>query len=134
MKHFYHATNEVFDRFDPDRPRNGATNGCLGVWVGHSRSKCEMFGDVLMTLTVPEVVTYELSYEDLKEMHDASAYMEDSGVAYYRGFARSLVDEGFSVIDIVENSGVHHSILIDLDSIIVLDHEMSARAERSWGR
>lgn len=134
---FYHATDKEFDRFDPDmQGAKGATNGHLGVWVGNERSECEMFGDVLMTLSVGDVVAYPMEYRELKELHDQTREMDDADVAdFYRAVAGELKAEGYNVIDIHEMTGLHHSILLDLDSIAIVSCEVMEKEKPSmWGR
>jgi hypothetical protein len=136
-KLYYHATDTVFDRFDPARlASKGATNGNLGVWVGNERAECEMFGEVLMTLSVPEVVAYPMEYRELKGLHDETREMNrEEAAEFYRGFSRELMAEGYTVIDIHEMRGVLHSILLDLDSIIVESRELMEKEKLSvWGR
>lgn len=135
---YYHTTNEVFDRFDPSlQGSKGSTNGNLGVWVGNERSECEMFGSVLMTLSIPEVVAYPLAYKKLVAMSDHAAEMEKpDAVRFYRTFASALLEEGYTVIDIIGHRGTHsHSILLDLESIVVEQHEaLEPLTPSTWGR
>ncbi len=134
---FYHATDVAFDRFDPDRlGSKGATNGHLGVWVGNDKSECEMFGAVLMTLSVGEVVAYPMGYQELKGLHDRTHEMNDAEAAgFYREVADELKAEGYNVIDIHEMRGVCHSIILDLDSIVVEFCEVMEKEKPSvWGR
>lgn len=137
-KHFYHATDTVFDRFDPAlQGSKGATNGHLGVWVGNERSECEMFGDVLMTLSLDrDVVAYPMGYEELMRLHNRSIMMSDDEAAvYWKNVVADLMEEGYNVIDIHEPRGVMHSILMDLDSIVVESHDFNERPKSySWGR
>lgn len=88
----------------------------------------------MMTLTLPEVVPFVLDYDDLVSMHNDVRGMEDYGLSYYRAFVRDLLDAGYTVIDIAEMKGKVHSILLDLESIIVLDHEISDEKTSQWGR
>lgn len=138
-KFYYHATDRAFDRFDPDfQGSKGATNGYLGAWVGHERGECDMFGDYLMTLSIPEVVPYDLSYRELESMHEASRKMTKAEAAdYYRGFARDRMAEGYTVIDIVSRRWElpSHSIIMDLDSIVIESCEFLERDKPSeWGK
>ena len=69
-RQFYHATDTVFDKFDPAlQATKGASNGFLGVWVGNDRSECEMFGDVLMTLSLDsDVHPYPMELRELPKI------------------------------------------------------------------
>lgn len=135
---FYHATDAVFDRFDPAlQGSKGATNGHLGVWVGNEKSECEMFGDVLMTLSLDgDVVAYPMAYEEIRRLHHNSMEMEDGEAAiFWKSVAADLMEDGYNVIDIHEPQGVLHSILMDLDGIVVESHEFNERPKSfSWGR
>lgn len=136
-QHFYHATDVAFDHFDPNRlGSKGATNGYLGVWVGNEKSECDMFGDILMTLSVGEVVAYPMEYRELKGLHDQTHEMNDDEAAeFYREVAGELMAEGYNVIDIHEMRGVCHSIILDLDSIVVESCEVLEKEKLStWGR
>jgi hypothetical protein len=136
-QYFYHATDVAFDRFDPSRlGSKGATNGHLGVWVGNEKSECEMFGDVLMTVSVGDVVAYPMKYRELRGLHDQTLEMSDDEAAeFYREIADNLMAAGYNVIDIHELRGVVHSILLDLDSIVIESQEIQERKEPStWGR
>jgi hypothetical protein len=138
MKNLYfHATNKIFDRFEQaPQGKNGASNGCLGVWVGNERSECEMFGDFLMTLSLDDVEPYPLQLRELKKMHDGTIDMTAEEAAnYYRTFARELMDDGYNVIDIHEMKGVLHSIILDLDAIVIESCERIEKEKPSaWGR
>lgn len=134
---YYHATDTVFDHFDPAlQGTKGATNGYLGVWVGNEKSECEMFGNVLMTLSVGDVVPYPMQYRELREMHNSTMGMtEEEAADYYRSFVSGLLAAGYNVIDIHELRGVMHSILLDLDSIVIESCEVIEKAKPStWGR
>jgi hypothetical protein len=63
-------------------------------------------------------------------MTDAEATAE------YRSFARGLIAEGFTVIDIMESGDLpSHSILMDLDSIVVESCEsMEKETPSTWGK
>lgn len=134
---FYHATDTVFDRFDPAlKGSKGASNGHLGVWVGNDKSDCEMFGEVLMTLSInQDVVAYPMDYDELMRLHNGSMGMtDDEAGIYWKEIVSDLMDEGYNVIDIHELGGVVHSILLDLDSIVVEAHERSDAAGMGWGK
>lgn len=136
-KLYYHATDKPFDRFDPAmQGAKGATNGHLGVWVGNERSECEMFGDVLMTLSVGDVVAYPMEYRELKGLHDQTLEMDrDEAADFYREVAGELRAEGYNVIDIHEMRGVLHSIILDLDNIVIESCEILEKDKPStWGR
>ncbi len=136
-QHFYHATDVAFDRFDPEHlGSKGATNGHLGVWVGNERSECEMFGDVLMTLSVGDVVAYPMEYSELKYLHDRTREMDrDEAADFYREVAGDLRAEGYNVIDIHEMRGVLHSIILDLENIVIESCEVMEKEKPStWGR
>jgi hypothetical protein len=137
-KLYYHCTDKVFDRFDPAmQGTKAATNGYLGVWVGNERDACDMFGDVLMTLSVPEVVSYPMAYRELRGLHDHTQFMDDEDAAkFYRAFARGLMAEGYTVIDIMEKHFLpSHSIILDLDSIVIESCEVLEKDKPStWGR
>ena len=96
-RHFYHATDDVFDRFDPAfQGTKGASNGHLGVWVGNEMAECEMFGDVLMTLSIDrDIDAYAMDYEEFRRLHDRAIKMSDADAAgYWKGIASRLMDEG----------------------------------------
>jgi hypothetical protein len=137
-KLYYHATDKVFDRFDPAfQGSKGATNGYLGVWVGNEISDCDMFGDVLMTLSIPEIVPYPLRYRELRDMNDQTRGMDEHEAAdFYREFVRELMAEGYTVIDIVtqRNCLPSHSIVMDPASIVIESSEVMDKREPSvWG-
>ncbi|NTF23525.1 hypothetical protein G6L37_34710 [Agrobacterium rubi] len=135
---FYHATDAVFDRFDPAlKGSKGASNGHLGVWVGNEKSECEMFGDVLMTLSLDrDVVAYPMDYEELLMLHRRSLRMSDEEASvYWKEIVEGLMADGYNVIDLHELTGVVHSVLMDLDSIVVEAHDFKETPKSSsWGR
>lgn len=134
-RQFYHATDTVFDKFDPAlQATKGASNGFLGVWVGNDRSECEMFGDVLMTLSLDkDVCPYQMKLQELLKLHQKTVGLSvDETRPYWKAIVQELTDEGYNVIDLHEANGVCHSILLDLDSIVVESHEMTGRMS-GWG-
>jgi hypothetical protein len=134
---FYHATDCVFEKFDPARQgTKGASNGHLGVWVATVREGCEMFGDVLMTLSVPEASAYPMDLSDIYDMHvKASRMDDDEAAAYYEDFAADLMAAGYNVIDINERGAVCHCILLDFDNIVIESCEVLEKASPStWGK
>jgi hypothetical protein len=135
QKLYYHATDREFERFSRSyMASKGASNGHLGIWVGNERSDCEEYGNVLMTLSVPDYVPYALSYRELKAMHDHVRDMDDDEAGgYYRDFSRRLLDEGYTVIDIIEErTKPSHSILLDVENIVIKECEVLACRPSRW--
>lgn len=133
---FYHATNIEFDIFDPElAATKGATNGYLGVWTSVDQEGCEMFGDVVMKLEMPNVSPYCLPYRKLRRLHSEALEHEDGGKEMYQALARKLISDGYNVIYIMEEGDtLEQAILIDIDKIKVLEHIRSKSATPSnWG-
>ncbi len=135
---FYHATNTEFSKFDPSYgATKGASNGHLGVWVANDRKDCEAYGDFLMTVSIPVKNVFRIPIKRLRQMHDEMRDVPNNEeIDYYKTFSKQLLDEGFTVIDVVEIDGrVAHSILLQHEQIKIEEIEILQReAKSTWGR
>lgn len=133
---FYHATNIEFDKFDPEMAATkGATNGYLGVWTSVDQEGCEVFGDIVMKLQMPNITPYCMPLRELRKLHQESRKFEDGGKEMYQSLARDLMNAGYNAIYITEKDGEpSQAILIDVESIKILEHIPSSTATPSnWG-
>ncbi|WP_315920835.1 hypothetical protein [Mesorhizobium sp. SP-1A] len=133
---FYHATNIEFDKFDPEMAATkGATNGYLGVWTSVDQEGCEVFGDIVMKLEMPNITPYCMPLRELRNLHQESRKFKDGGKEMYQSLARDLVSAGYNAIYITERDGEpSQAILIDVENIKILEHIPSNRATPSnWG-
>jgi len=133
---FYHATNIEFDKFDPEMAATkGAANGYLGVWTSLDQEGCEIFGDIVMKLQMPNIAPYRMPLRELRNLHQESSTFKDGGKEMYQSFARDLMNAGYNAIYITERYGEpSQAILINVENIKILEHIPSNSATPStWG-
>lgn len=96
------------------RNRQGHTNGALGLWVTEDLTLARRFGVHTYRL---EVVgnCQQVGIDELARLNSKLAYSEED----YVRMRQQFVDNGISMIDVVELSGKSHmAVVLDLNAVI----------------